>query len=114
MRNLSEARHADNLAEWHRQNGRFGLNVIRPMPFGRVARTRRSSDTGGSIERWVSAMRKWIATGAFAAAVSAGCVTTPSLDGSFGAPSFAALQDMCATASTDWGADAQSVYSAFF
>jgi len=42
------------------------------------------------------------------------CVTTPSLDGSFGAPSFGALQDMCATASTDWGADAQSVYSAFF
>ncbi|WP_248322248.1 MULTISPECIES: hypothetical protein [unclassified Caballeronia] len=59
-------------------------------------------------------MRKWIATGTVAAAVLAGCVTTPSLEGSFGAPSFGALQDMCGMASTDWGADAQSVYSAFF
>ncbi|MDR5853665.1 hypothetical protein P9239_15775 [Caballeronia sp. LZ062] len=59
-------------------------------------------------------MRKWIVTGTLAAAVSAACVSTPSLDGSFGAPSFGALQDMCGTSSTDWGADAQSVYSAFF
>lgn len=61
-------------------------------------------------------MRKWIAQGALAvlsAAALAGCVSTPGLEGSFGAPSFIALQEMCGTAQTDYGADAQSVYSAF-
>ncbi|VXB55953.1 conserved exported hypothetical protein [Burkholderia sp. 8Y] len=59
-------------------------------------------------------MRKWIVASACAAAALGACVTTPSLDGSSGAPSFGALQEMCGTASADWGADAQSVYSAFF
>jgi hypothetical protein len=52
--------------------------------------------------------------GALAGAVLSGCVSTPNLEGSFGAPSFSALEAMCSTASTDYGADAQSVYSAFF
>lgn len=57
-------------------------------------------------------MRKWIAQGALAVlsvAALAGCVSTPGLEGSFGA-----LQEMCGTAQMDYGADAQSVYSALF
>jgi hypothetical protein len=56
--------------------------------------------------RWVS--------GIAGAALLAGCVSTPSLDGSFGAPSFSALQGMCAASPVDYGADAQSVYSTFY
>jgi hypothetical protein len=48
-----------------------------------------------------------------AVAVFAGCVSTPQLSGTFGAPTFAALQQMCG-ASADYGDDAQSVYSTFF
>lgn len=49
-----------------------------------------------------------------AAALLAGCVSTPSLNGSSGAPSFAALQQMCSTAPVDYGNDAQSVYTTFY
>ncbi|WP_244814361.1 hypothetical protein [Caballeronia sp. Lep1P3] len=59
-------------------------------------------------------MRKWIVACSLGAAALAGCVSTPSLDGSFRAPSLDALQQMCATTPADYGADAQSVYSAFY
>jgi len=49
-----------------------------------------------------------------AALLLAGCVSTPSLNGSLGAPSFAALQQMCSATSVDYGNDAQSVYTTFF
>jgi hypothetical protein len=49
-----------------------------------------------------------------AAAVLAGCVGTPGLNGGWGAPSFAALQEMCGAQPADYGEDAQPVYSAFF
>ncbi|SAK44793.1 hypothetical protein AWB77_00754 [Caballeronia fortuita] len=52
--------------------------------------------------------------GALGAALLAGCVGTPSLDGTLGAPSFDALQGMCGASPVDYGADAQSVYSAFY
>ncbi|SAK53279.1 hypothetical protein AWB75_01811 [Caballeronia catudaia] len=55
-----------------------------------------------------------LVSGVLGAALLAGCVSTPSLDGSTGAPSFSALQAMCATPPVDYGADAQSVYSAFY
>jgi hypothetical protein len=48
-----------------------------------------------------------------AAALLAGCANTPNLAGSFGAPSFAALQQMCGTAPADYGSDAQPVYTTF-
>ena len=44
----------------------------------------------------------------------AGCVGTPSLSGSMGAPSFAALQQMCNAAPVNYGNDAQSVYTTFY
>ncbi|SAK65078.1 hypothetical protein AWB76_03606 [Caballeronia temeraria] len=59
-------------------------------------------------------MRMLLVSGALSAALLAGCVGTPSLDGSMGAPSFGALQDMCGSTPVDYGADAQSVYSAFY
>jgi hypothetical protein len=60
-------------------------------------------------------MRMLAVSSALAVTVLAGCVSTPSsLDGAMGAPSFSALQSMCGTSSVDYGADAQSVYSAFF
>ncbi|BAO85461.1 hypothetical protein [Caballeronia cordobensis] len=59
-------------------------------------------------------MQMRLVSGLLGAALLAGCVGTPSLDGSMGAPSFSALQGMCATSPVDYGADAQSVYSAFF
>ncbi|SAL68922.1 hypothetical protein AWB71_04128 [Caballeronia peredens] len=59
-------------------------------------------------------MRTLFLSGALSAALLAGCVGTPSLQGTMGAPSFIALQEMCGTAAVDYGADAQSVYSAFF
>ncbi|HEV3106362.1 MAG TPA: hypothetical protein VGZ01_11795 [Trinickia sp.] len=48
-----------------------------------------------------------------AAALITGCVATPQLSGTFGAPSFAALQAMCGV-SADYDDDAASVYSAFY
>ena len=47
-------------------------------------------------------------------ALLVGCVSTPSLNGSLGAPSFAALQQMCSAAPVDYGNDAQSVYTTFY
>jgi hypothetical protein len=55
-----------------------------------------------------------VVTGALGLTLLAGCVGTPNLDGTLGAPSFSALQGMCASSPADYGADAQSVYSAFF
>ena len=55
--------------------------------------------------------RLWVAG---AAALLAGCVGTPSLSGSRGAPSFAALQQMCSAAPVNYGNDAQSVYTTFY
>lgn len=49
-----------------------------------------------------------------ATALLTGCVSTPNLSGSMGAPSFVALQQMCTTQAVDYGADAQSVYTTFF
>jgi hypothetical protein len=49
-----------------------------------------------------------------AAALLAGCVGTPLLSGTMGAPSFVTLQQMCGGEATNYGDDAQSVYSAFF
>jgi hypothetical protein len=48
------------------------------------------------------------------AALGAGCVSTPSLNGTMGAPSFASLQQMCAAQTVDYGNDAQSVYTTLF
>jgi hypothetical protein len=59
-------------------------------------------------------MRMWVLSGVLGAAALTACVATPSLDGSLGAPSFDALQSMCASAPVDYGADAQAVYSTFF
>jgi hypothetical protein len=49
-----------------------------------------------------------------AAALLAGCVSTPSLEGTRGATSFEALQRMCSPQPVDYGRDAQAVYTAFF
>ncbi|WP_205192747.1 hypothetical protein [Burkholderia sp. Ax-1724] len=49
-----------------------------------------------------------------AAALLAGCVSSPSLEGTRGAPSFEALQQMCSPQTVDYGSDAQSVYTTFF
>lgn len=49
-----------------------------------------------------------------AAALLAGCVSTPGLEGGWRAPSFAALQQMCGGQPVDFGADQQAVYSATF
>jgi hypothetical protein len=49
-----------------------------------------------------------------AVALMAGCVSTPSLSGSLGAPSFAALQQSCGATPVDYGNDAQSVYTTFY
>ncbi|CAB3750973.1 hypothetical protein [Paraburkholderia solisilvae] len=50
-----------------------------------------------------------------AAALVAGCVSTPSLTStSPGAPSFEALQQMCSPQAVDYGQDAQSVYVTLF
>lgn len=59
-------------------------------------------------------MRMLWVSGVLSAALLAGCVGTPSLDGTMGAPSFSALQGMCGTSPVDYGADAQSVYSTFY
>jgi hypothetical protein len=44
----------------------------------------------------------------------AGCVSTPNLSGSMGAPSFVALQQICSATPVDYGNDAQSVYTTMF
>ena len=50
-----------------------------------------------------------------AAALLGGCmVSTPSLTGSMGAPSFAALQQMCSASAVNYGNEAQSVYTTFY
>ncbi len=49
-----------------------------------------------------------------AAALLAGCISTPSLNGTMGAPSFADLQQMCGAQTVDYGQDAQSVYVTLF
>lgn len=49
-----------------------------------------------------------------AAAMLAGCVGTPSLSGTMGAPSFVSLQQMCSAQTVDYGKDAQGVYAAMF
>ena len=49
-----------------------------------------------------------------AAALLAGCVSTPSLEGTRGATSFEALQQMCSPQVVDYGHDAQVVYGTFF
>jgi hypothetical protein len=49
-----------------------------------------------------------------AAALLAGCVSTPSLEGTRGATSFEALQQMCSPQTVDYGHDAQAVYETFF
>ncbi|MDE1179552.1 hypothetical protein [Paraburkholderia sp.] len=51
-----------------------------------------------------------------AAMLVAGCVATPSLSGTMGAPSLTALQQMCGESAqpVDYGNDAQSVYSTLY
>ncbi|WP_188130894.1 hypothetical protein [Paraburkholderia panacisoli] len=49
-----------------------------------------------------------------ATALLAGCVSSPSLTGTRGAPSFEALQQMCTAQTVDYGQDAQGVYAAMF
>ncbi|ANB73929.1 hypothetical protein AYM40_17330 [Paraburkholderia phytofirmans OLGA172] len=49
-----------------------------------------------------------------AAAVLTGCVSSPSLNGTMGAPSFASLQQMCNAQTVDYGNDAQGVYATLF
>ncbi|SED86166.1 hypothetical protein SAMN02787142_4002 [Burkholderia sp. WP9] len=49
-----------------------------------------------------------------AAALLAGCISSPSLTGTMGAPSFVSLQQMCSAQTVDYGNDAQGVYAAMF
>jgi hypothetical protein len=49
-----------------------------------------------------------------AAALLAGCVSSPMLEGTWRAPSFEALQKMCSAQVVDYGPDAQGVYAAVF
>lgn len=59
-------------------------------------------------------MRKMLVAGALSALMLGGCLSAPDVAGSGGAPSLAALQSMCGDGgAVDYGADAQSVYSAF-
>lgn len=44
----------------------------------------------------------------------AGCVGSPSLSGTMGAPSFASLQQMCSAQTVDYGSDAEGVYVTLF
>jgi hypothetical protein len=48
------------------------------------------------------------------AVLVAGCISTPSLTGTTGARSFAALQEACNMQPVDYGNDAQSVYTVIF
>ena len=49
-----------------------------------------------------------------AAALVTGCVSSPSLNGTMGAPSFVSLQQMCGAQTVDYGNDAQGVYATLF
>jgi hypothetical protein len=49
-----------------------------------------------------------------AAVLLTGCVSSPSLSGTRGAPSFESLQQMCTAQTVDYGQDAQGVYAALF
>ncbi|MGF6773065.1 hypothetical protein P3T18_005570 [Paraburkholderia sp. GAS199] len=55
-----------------------------------------------------------IGAAASLAAVLSGCVSSPSLSGTAGAPSFVSLQQMCSAQTVDYGNDAQGVYAALF
>lgn len=78
----------------------------------RVTRGTLADDTHEMSQQKVRNMRGiWIAG---ATALLAGCVGTPSLSGTVGAPSFASLQEMCGGQALDYGKDAQSVYSMLF
>jgi hypothetical protein len=57
-------------------------------------------------------MRGFLTIGAVA--LLAGCVSSPSLTGTMGAPSFVSLQQMCSAQTVDYGNDAQNVYAAMF
>ncbi len=57
-------------------------------------------------------MRGFLTIGAVA--LLAGCVSSPSLTGTMGAPSFVSLQQMCGAQTVDYGNDAQGVYAAVF
>lgn len=57
-------------------------------------------------------MRGFLTLGAVA--LLAGCVSSPSLTGTMGAPSFVSLQQMCSAQTVDYGSDAQGVYTAMF
>lgn len=59
-------------------------------------------------------MRKLLLASALGVLMLSGCVSTPDMSGSMGAPSLSALQTMCGTTAADYGTDAQSVYSALF
>ncbi len=59
-------------------------------------------------------MRMLVTSVALGVAMQSGCVSTPNLSGSLGAPSFSAMQSMCDASLVDYGADAQSVYSTFY
>lgn len=77
-----------------------------------VARRGASDDTLGTSYFEVKTMRGIGMIGA--AVLLAGCVSTPSLTGTPGAPSFAALQQMCGQQTVDYGQDSQNVYVTFF
>ncbi|RKF29844.1 hypothetical protein BCY88_14575 [Paraburkholderia fungorum] len=47
-------------------------------------------------------------------ALLTGCISSPSLNGTMGAPSFASLQQMCSAQTVDYGNDAQNVYATLF
>lgn len=49
-----------------------------------------------------------------AAALLTGCISSPSLNGTMGAPSFTSLQQMCSAQTVDYGKDAQGVYATLF
>ncbi|CAB3694436.1 hypothetical protein [Trinickia soli] len=65
----------------------------------------------GSMRGWAMGAAYAVALGGMA--LAAGCAQWPGLGGASGSSRFAALQTMCG-AETDYGADAQSVYSALF
>lgn len=49
-----------------------------------------------------------------AAALLTGCVSSPSLNGTMGAPSFVTLQQMCSSETVNYGNDAEGVYATLF
>jgi hypothetical protein len=59
-------------------------------------------------------LKRVMCAGALGAMLLAGCQSTPSMTGSMWAPSLAQLQSMCGASGSDYGAESQSVYSAFF